>query len=47
MYNTFEVVSVSVKQILKLLSKEYGEKRWRRRQSPIEVLVQTILSQNT
>ena len=41
------MVSVSVKQILKLLSKEYGEKRWRRRQSPIEVLVQTILSQNT
>ena len=39
--------NVSVKQILKLLSKEYGEKRWRRRQSPIEVLVQTILSQNT
>jgi len=41
------VVSVSVKQILKLLSKQYGEKRWRPRQSPIEVLVQTILSQNT
>jgi endonuclease-3 len=47
LYNIFEVVSVSVKQILKLLSKEYGEKRWRRRQSPIAVLVQTILSQNT
>jgi endonuclease-3 len=47
LYNIFEVVSVSVKQIIKLLSKEYGEKRWHRRQSPIEVLVQTILSQNT
>jgi len=47
LYNIFEVVSVSVKQILKLLSKEYGEKRWRWRQSPIAVLVQTILSQNT
>ncbi len=47
LYNIFEVVSVSARQILKLLSKEYGEKRWRRRQSPIEVLVQTILSQNT
>ena len=35
-----------VESILKLLSAEYGEKRWRR-QSPIEVLVQTILSQNT
>jgi len=39
--------SVSVNKVLKLLSAEYGEKRWRRQQSPIEVLVQTILSQNT
>jgi len=38
---------VRVESILKLLSAEYGEKRWRRRQSPISVLVQTILSQNT
>jgi endonuclease-3 len=39
--------SVSIEQILKLLSAEYGKRRWRRRQSPVEVLVQTILSQNT
>jgi len=39
--------SVSVEQIIDLLSAEYGEKRWRRQQSPIAVLVQTILSQNT
>src|SRR4030065_504529 len=38
---------ISVKQILELLSAEYGKRNWRRRQSPIEVLVQTILSQNT
>ena len=38
---------MNVEQIIKLLSAEYGEKRWRPRQSPVEVLVQTILSQNT
>jgi endonuclease-3 len=41
------MVGVRVEQILKLLSAEYGERKWRRQQSPIEVLVQTILSQNT
>jgi len=39
--------SVSVEQIIKLLGAEYGKRKWRRRQSPVEVLVQTILSQNT
>jgi endonuclease-3 len=39
--------NTDIGQVLRLLSKEYGEKRWRPRQSPIEVLVQTILSQNT
>jgi endonuclease-3 len=39
--------NVSVEQIIKLLSAEYGKRKWQRRQSPIEVLVQTILSQNT
>ena len=39
--------NASVKRILKLLSMQYGERQWRPRQSPIEVLVQTILSQNT
>jgi endonuclease-3 len=41
------MVMVRVDQILKLLSAEYGKLKWRRRRSPIEVLVQTILSQNT
>ena len=41
------MVGASFEQVLKLLSAEYGEKIWRRQQSPIEVLVQTILSQNT
>jgi endonuclease III len=39
--------NASVEQIIKLLSAEYGKRNWRRRQSPIAVLVQTILSQNT
>ncbi|MFC2049969.1 endonuclease III domain-containing protein [Chloroflexota bacterium] len=47
LYNICEMVTVSIEQTIRLLSAEYGEKRWRRRQSPIEVLVQTILSQNT
>ncbi|MBM3119159.1 MAG: endonuclease III, partial [Chloroflexi bacterium] len=34
-------------QILKLLSAEYGKREWQPRQSPISVLVRTILSQNT
>src|SRR4030043_1389475 len=38
---------MSIGQVLKLLSAEYGKRKWRPRQSPIEVLVQTILSQNT
>jgi endonuclease-3 len=38
---------MSVDQILKLLGVEYGRLKWRRRRSPIAVLVQTILSQNT
>jgi endonuclease-3 len=36
-----------VKRILKLLSAEYGQKRWQLRETPVAVLVQTILSQNT
>lgn len=38
---------MNVGQILKLLSEEYGKRKRRPRQSPISVLVQTILSQNT
>ena len=41
------MVKVSIEQILKLLRAEYGEKRWQARKSPVAVLVQTILSQNT
>jgi len=36
-----------IKQILGLLRTEYGEKRWQVRRSPVAVLIQTILSQNT
>ena len=35
------------KQILGLLVEEYGNREWQPRQSPLSVLVQTILSQNT
>ena len=38
---------ISINQVLKLLRNEYGQKRWRTRNDPVAVLVQTILSQNT
>jgi endonuclease-3 len=41
------MVKVNIEQILKLLHAEYGEKRWRTRNEPVAVLIQTILSQNT
>jgi endonuclease-3 len=41
------MVIQDIEQILKLLRSEYGEKRWKARKSPVAVLVQTILSQNT
>ena len=41
------MVRVDIGRIIKLLSAVYGKRKWRPRQSPIEVLVQTILSQNT
>ena len=47
LYNTLEMVGVGIKQILKLLSEKYGKRKWWPRQSPVSVLVQTILSQNT
>lgn len=34
-------------QILKLLEQAYGRRRWKPGRGPVEVLVQTILSQNT
>ena len=36
-----------IKQILNLLTTEYGHREWRPNHDPISVLVQTILSQNT
>jgi endonuclease-3 len=41
------ILGVSLEKILELLTREYGERRWRRRQGPIAELVQTVLSQNT
>lgn len=37
----------SSERILGLLVEEYGNREWRPRQSPVSVLIQTILSQNT
>jgi len=37
----------SIEQILNLLTREYGNHEWQPRQSPLSVLIQTILSQNT
>lgn len=37
----------SIKRILELLVEQYGSREWRPGQSPLSVLVQTILSQNT
>ncbi|WXG41672.1 MAG: endonuclease III [Candidatus Freyarchaeum deiterrae] len=34
-------------RIIELLNKEYGEKKWKKRQEPLDQLIQTILSQNT
>ncbi len=42
-----KVTEISIERIIGLLSAEHGKRRWQRRQSPIAVLVQTILSQNT
>ena len=36
-----------IDQILKLLIAEYGDRKWRANESPIAVLIRTILSQNT
>lgn len=47
MYNNPEVREVSIEPILHLLIGQYGKRRWQPRHSPLPVLVQTILSQNT
>jgi len=41
------VKAENIRQILDLLTSEYGAKKWRVNSSPLSVLVQTILSQNT
>ena len=38
---------VNIERIIDLLISEYGEYKWRQRQDPLSVLIQTILSQNT
>lgn len=47
MYNSPEVGKVSIEPILHLLIGQYGNCHWQPRHSPLSVLVQTILSQNT
>lgn len=41
------MTNTSIKHILDLLISEYGERDWQPHDSPLNVLVQTILSQNT
>lgn len=36
-----------IAKVIELLNREYGEKKWKKRQDPIDQLIQTILSQNT
>jgi endonuclease-3 len=38
---------VSIKKIIELLEQEYGFREWRPNRDPIDVLIETILSQNT
>jgi len=47
MYNNPEVGKISIDAILHLLISQYGNCRWQPRHSPLSVLIQTILSQNT
>jgi endonuclease-3 len=47
MYNDILMKKGVIKQILNLLIREYGGRKWQLDPDPIAVLVQTILSQNT
>jgi len=38
---------VAVEEIIALLEREYGPREWRSDRDPVDVLIQTILSQNT
>jgi endonuclease-3 len=44
-HDIFEVVPIE--QVIKLLEQEYGPREWRANEDPIDVLIETILSQNT
>ena len=47
MYNNLDVGEESIEPILHLLISQYGKRHWQPGRSPLSVLVQTILSQNT
>jgi endonuclease-3 len=38
---------VAINQVIKLLEQEYGPRQWRPNRDPVDVLIETILSQNT
>jgi endonuclease-3 len=38
---------VAIKEVIKLLEQEYGPREWQTDENPIDVLIETILSQNT
>ncbi len=38
---------VSIERVIELLEREYGSRRWQPDEDPVDVLVRTILSQNT
>jgi endonuclease-3 len=39
--------AVTIKEVIKLLEQEYGHRQWQSDRNPIEVLIGTMLSQNT
>ena len=47
MYNNLDVGEESIEPILHLLISQYGKRHWQPGRSPLSVLIQTILSQNT
>ena len=46
-YNVWDMRKGSIRQIIRLLVAEHGDRKWRLDRSPISVLIKTILSQNT
>ena len=45
LHDIFE--SVAIKEVIKLLEQEYGSREWQADRDPIDILIETILSQNT